>query len=293
MRITRTIAGVVVAGFVTVGCSGKVTELESQVAQYEADQQACLAKIDELKAEANSRGNFAETRMKAYRKVAKKLMEAFGDEDAGVEVFMRDGQLVVKMSSDILFTSGSAELQDGGKGALDTMAEVLSGANPDRKFLVAGHTDDDPVGSKSKFASNWELSTSRAISAVNYLVEKGVDPGRLGAVGYGEHRPIGTTRPTTARPPTSGRAGLRADPCGAPAGRDGSRRRRVRSSAPAIRPGAPAAPGRRPGEPRRSGGGSCPPPAGVLRASRSRRAPAGHHRHRRSCGSGHSTGRSA
>ena len=44
---------------------------------------------------------------------------------------------------------------------------------------------------RSRFASNWELSTARALTAVHFLTEKaGVDPRRVGAVGYGEYRPI-------------------------------------------------------------------------------------------------------
>jgi len=44
---------------------------------------------------------------------------------------------------------------------------------------------------RNRFASNWELSTARALAAVHFLTEKaGVHPRRVGAVGYGEYRPL-------------------------------------------------------------------------------------------------------
>jgi len=61
--------------------------------------------------------------------------------------------------------------------------------HPELKIHVIGHTDNVPI--RSRFASNWELSTARALAAVHFLTEKAaVDPHRVGAVGYGEFRPI-------------------------------------------------------------------------------------------------------
>jgi chemotaxis protein MotB len=58
---------------------------------------------------------------------------------------------------------------------------------------VVGHTDNVPIrlAARKRFPSNWELSTARATAAVRFLSEEaGVDPRRLGAVGYGEFRPV-------------------------------------------------------------------------------------------------------
>jgi chemotaxis protein MotB len=54
---------------------------------------------------------------------------------------------------------------------------------------VDGHTDDVPIQS-SRFASNWELSTARAISVVRFLIDQGVPAEHLAATGFGEHQPI-------------------------------------------------------------------------------------------------------
>jgi chemotaxis protein MotB len=58
----------------------------------------------------------------------------------------------------------------------------------DRHFLVAGHTDNIPIKSK-KFASNWELSTARAVEVVKLLVDSGMKPSQIGAAGYAEFDP--------------------------------------------------------------------------------------------------------
>jgi chemotaxis protein MotB len=59
----------------------------------------------------------------------------------------------------------------------------------DRKFIVAGHTDNVALKS-GKFKDNWDLSTARAITVTTFLIEKGVNPTSLSAAGYGEFDPI-------------------------------------------------------------------------------------------------------
>jgi len=54
---------------------------------------------------------------------------------------------------------------------------------------VAGHTDTQPI-KKSEFASNWQLSTERAITVVQFLQENGVKPANLSAAGYSEYQPV-------------------------------------------------------------------------------------------------------
>ena len=54
---------------------------------------------------------------------------------------------------------------------------------------VDGHTDVRPIAS-AQFPSNWELSSSRAISVVQYLIAHGISPQRLVAAGFGEFQPL-------------------------------------------------------------------------------------------------------
>jgi chemotaxis protein MotB len=109
--------------------------------------------------------------------------------DAGrVELTELRGKTTVKMKDKILFASGSATLGKEGRDALAAVAEALRGLKG-RAIRVEGHTDNVPT-SGGAFASNWELSSARALAVVRFLQDTGVDPTRLVAAGYGEFQPI-------------------------------------------------------------------------------------------------------
>jgi chemotaxis protein MotB len=113
-------------------------------------------------------------------------------ESKDVTISQLQGKLTVNILDRILFDSGEADLKPDGAGVLQKIAAILQ-QHTNLQIHVVGHTDNVPIrpGARSRFASNWELSTARATAAVRFLVEKaGVDPHRVGAVGYGEFRPI-------------------------------------------------------------------------------------------------------
>jgi len=93
----------------------------------------------------------------------------------------------IEINSNLIFSSAEAELSDEAKTIFTDIADVL--APYENAVEVSGHTDDIPI-SNSSFANNWELSSARAVSVVNWLAYNGVKPERLSAVGYGEYRPI-------------------------------------------------------------------------------------------------------
>jgi len=113
-------------------------------------------------------------------------------ESKDVTISKLQGKLTVNILDRILFDSGEAVLKPDGETVLNKIAAILA-QHPELKIHVIGHTDNVPIRSnaRSRFASNWELSTARALAAVRFLTEQaGVDPHRLGAVGYGEFRPV-------------------------------------------------------------------------------------------------------
>lgn len=113
-------------------------------------------------------------------------------ESKDIAISELQGKLTVNILDRILFDSGEATLKPEGETVLRKVAEVLA-QFPQRRVHVVGHTDNVPIraSAKAKFISNWELSMARATSAVRFLCEHaGVDPHRLGAVGYGEFRPL-------------------------------------------------------------------------------------------------------
>jgi chemotaxis protein MotB len=109
-------------------------------------------------------------------------------ESKDVTISKLQGKLTVNILDRVMFDSGEAILKPGGETVMRKIAALLA-QHPDLKIHVIGHTDNVPI--RSRFTSNWELSTARALAAVHFLTEKaGVDPRRVGAVGYGEYRPI-------------------------------------------------------------------------------------------------------
>jgi chemotaxis protein MotB len=113
-------------------------------------------------------------------------------ESKDVTISQLQGKLTVNILDRVMFDSGEAELKPAGAAVLRKVAAVLA-QHPNLKIHVIGHTDNVRIkpAARNRFPSNWELSTTRATAAVRFLTENaGVDPRRLGAVGYGEFRPV-------------------------------------------------------------------------------------------------------
>lgn len=113
-------------------------------------------------------------------------------ESKDVTISNLQGRLTVSILDKVLFDSGEAVLKPDGQAVIRKVAALLAD-HPRLQIQVIGHTDNLPIrpDARSRFASNWELSTARALAAVHFLTESaGVDTRRVGAVGYGEFRPI-------------------------------------------------------------------------------------------------------
>lgn len=99
--------------------------------------------------------------------------------------------------AEVLFPTGSAALTPEGVDQVDQVANALKEVGreipQDIEWVlrVDGHTDRRPIQT-AEFASNWELSSARAISVVQRLIDEGVSPERLVAAGFGEHQPLET-----------------------------------------------------------------------------------------------------
>ena len=102
------------------------------------------------------------------------------------------------LQSEVFFDTGKADLKPEGRSEMDKVASALTqleGQIPSDipwVLRVDGHTDVRPTGTAGLFKSNWDLSAARAISVVQYLISKGVQPKRLVAAGFGEFQPIDT-----------------------------------------------------------------------------------------------------
>lgn len=96
--------------------------------------------------------------------------------------------LLIRVRTDITFDSGSAQVKDHGKEVAKEIASFLYTDIP-HEIVVNGHADDRPMNN-AEYASNWELSTMRAIQFMYLLLEESdIDPKWYSARGYGEYRP--------------------------------------------------------------------------------------------------------
>ena len=119
-----------------------------------------------------------------------KLSEALGNRD---DIQIKGDRFIFQ--SEILFDSGSVEIQSSGRVALSLIAKTLIDLINDIPtelnwvLQIDGHTDKVPI-STSQFPSNWELSHARALEVVKFFIGQGIPADRLSANGYGEYQPI-------------------------------------------------------------------------------------------------------
>ena len=116
-----------------------------------------------------------------------RLAVAAADLPGIVQVESDGNDLRIRLPNDVLFASGSAELEQPGHDLIQRLAQVF--APVDRPISVEGHSDNVPIATP-RFPSNWYLSSARADAVVEVLAAFGVAPPRLRAIGYADTRPV-------------------------------------------------------------------------------------------------------
>ncbi len=171
----------------------QLAAIEDALAASESKDRESQAKIADLGARLNVALAQKVQELTRYRSdFFGRLRQILGDRP-GIRVV---GDRFV-FQSEVLFDSGQAAVNGAGKTELDKLAaaivELEHEIPPEIPWIlrVDGHTDKRPIQS-AQFPSNWQLSASRAIAVVQYLISKGVDPTRLVAAGFGEFQPIDT-----------------------------------------------------------------------------------------------------
>lgn len=129
----------------------------------------------------------------------KKLLDSFKSLiDAGkLKVKVVRGRMVVELPSDVLFASGSIELSEAGKSAVNEVGQIFV-TMKDREFQVEGHTDDQPIRT-ARFPSNWELAAGRAIAVSQILIKAGVSPTQVSAASFADNRPVASNATPQSR----------------------------------------------------------------------------------------------
>jgi chemotaxis protein MotB len=165
----------------------RAAKLEAEVTRLkaalrDAEGKGSSAELEELRKQKAA----VEARLRLFEEVLQKLKSMI---DAGkLKVVVRRGQIVLVLATDVLFDVGKTEIKPDGKAALGELAATLRSVRG-RRFQVSGHTDSVRIKSK-EFASNWELSTARALTVVHFLISRGVSKQSLSAAGYGEFDPV-------------------------------------------------------------------------------------------------------
>jgi len=168
---------------------GELERLGKNVDQMLRDKGSLSTALDDAKArleELRKAQAAAEARAALFQSFVQKFKKMI---DAGqLKITTRNGRLVLQLPNDVLFDSGQTAIKPQGKTAIDQVAVVFKTVSG-RSFQVAGDTDNLPIQT-TRFPSNWELSTARAVEVVKRLVAQGVDPKALSAAGYGEFDPV-------------------------------------------------------------------------------------------------------
>ena len=129
------------------------------------------------------------------KELAKALQEQIAKGEVEVETRGRD--IIVRIKEKGSFRSGSADLANSYMPLLEEVRDVLATKQGD--ILIQGHTDDVPIHT-SRFRSNWELSTSRAVSVAHVLFSGGVlDPHRVQVSGFADTRPVDSNETAEGR----------------------------------------------------------------------------------------------
>lgn len=147
---------------------------------FQKGRRSDIEKIDILESELTNLKNASDL---LESRLAKEI------EEEKVRVTMAEKGLVITFVAEVLFDSGKAKLRGESLPILDKVIRILREAVPDNRIGIEGHTDSEPI-KHSRWKSNWELSSQRALSVLHYLEKKAIASKRLSAVGYGEYQAI-------------------------------------------------------------------------------------------------------
>lgn len=128
---------------------------------------------------------------KAVQDLKDKISNAllnFKENDLTVKV--KNGKVYVSLAEQLLFKSGSVDVDAKGITALQQLARAIKDQR-DIHIMIEGHTDNVPISKKSTYMQdNWDLSVMRATSITRILTKAGVAPSQIAATGKGEYAPI-------------------------------------------------------------------------------------------------------
>lgn len=133
-------------------------------------------------------------------KIAEEVNTYLKEKGYNEQIIIQSNERYVKLNfmDGVLFDPGKAEIKENAVEILDAVANKLLEFKNNR-IKIEGHTDTVPINTPM-FPNNWYLSAARAIAVAEYYIdEKGFEPSRLSAEGFGEYVPIATNETSDGR----------------------------------------------------------------------------------------------
>ncbi|MEZ4239947.1 MAG: flagellar motor protein MotB [Myxococcota bacterium] len=185
----RFVTGAIIAVALSTGCvsKSKYAALEEQYAEATQARDQAQADADTAKNDLQEFKERNRKRLERFTSVYEELLKVQADKLAKVKI--EDGRAVLQLDSDVLFSSGSAQLTADGKANVEKIAKVLADST-DARFQVEGHTDSDPVKNTKEFPTNWHLGADRAINVVDTMIKAGMPAERISAATFGDTQPV-------------------------------------------------------------------------------------------------------
>ena len=175
-------------------------ELEAELERRQAVQNSLHDEINTMSGEKSQLLVQLEHEQESKKQISnlKRRIEQELNESRVEILHLKNQMTVIKLTSEVLFSSGSAQIKPAGQKVLSIIAESLN-TYPGRAISIEGHTDNIPI-QNARYQSNWELSTARALAAVNYFQQNAdVDPERLKVIGYGQYHPVSSNETAAGR----------------------------------------------------------------------------------------------
>jgi chemotaxis protein MotB len=165
--------------------------LESNVNDQRQDVNRLQAELEARNARLMEMEDMLREKDRVLEDLKTRVAEALqGFEGQGLSVYRKEGRVYVSMEENLLFQTGSTQVDPNGVRALKQLAVVLAN-HPEINIMIEGHTDDVPFRKGSAIKDNWDLSVLRATSIVRILLEgSNVSPKRITVAGRGEYFPV-------------------------------------------------------------------------------------------------------
>lgn len=164
--------------------SGDLNQRDKQVAQLAGEVGDRERRLDEMRRILAEK----DAKVSALRQRVTDALFGFGAEE--VTVNLKNGKVYVSLSEQLLFKSGSTQVDPKGQGALRKLADALQ-TQTDVNVLVEGHTDNVPIAKGTAgMKDNWDLSVLRATEIARLLATSGLSPERITAAGRSQYSPL-------------------------------------------------------------------------------------------------------